>query len=142
TSITARVDRQFSPMHNASIVYQIGRLINMRQFGGGNRLAEAFQGRRRNSDAISYSDTFVLSERFVNQARFQYSRLAPAFEASGGDNPVVLITLRDSLPANDPSRRTGTVVAGSSTSSGSDRREQRTQVQDVVSFVSGNHSLK
>lgn len=142
TSITARVDRQFSPMHSASIVYQAGRLINTRQFGGGNRLAEAFQGRRRNSDAISYSDTFVLSERFVNQARFQYSRFAPAFEARGGDSPVVLITLRDPLPADDPKRRTGTLVAGSSTSAGSDRREQRLQVQDVVSFVSGDHSLK
>ena len=72
-------------MHNASIVYQAGRLINLRQFGGGNRLAETFQARRRNSDAISFSDTLVLSERLVNQARFQYSRLAPAFEASGGN---------------------------------------------------------
>jgi hypothetical protein len=142
TSITARVDQQFGPMHNASIVYQAGRLINLRQFGGGNRLAEAFQGRRRNSDAVSYSDTFVFSERLVNQARFQYSRLAPAFEARGGSTPVVLVTLNDPLPAGDPERRTGTLVAGSSTSGGSDRREQRVQVQEVLSFVSGAHSLK
>ncbi|HEU4873031.1 MAG TPA: carboxypeptidase regulatory-like domain-containing protein, partial [Pyrinomonadaceae bacterium] len=84
TRITARVDQQFGPTHNASFVYQGGRLLNLRQFGGGNRLAESFQGRRRDSDAISISDTLVLSERLVNQARFQYSRLAPAFEASGG----------------------------------------------------------
>src|SRR5215216_4173580 len=141
-SITARVDQQFGPMHNASIVYQAGRLLNLRQFGGGNRLAEAFQGRRRNSDAISFSDTFVFSERLVNQARVQYSRLAPAFEASGGSSPVVLIALNDPLPAEDPERRTGTLVAGSSTAGGSDRREQRVQVQDVLSFVDGNHSLK
>src|SRR6185369_15712457 len=57
TSITARTDHQFGPMHSASVVYQAGRLINLRQLGGGNRLAQAFQGRRRNSDAISYSDT-------------------------------------------------------------------------------------
>ena len=142
TSITARVDHQFGPMHNAAIVYQRGRLINLREFGGGNRLAEALQGRRRNSDAISYSDTFVFSERLVNQARFQYSRLAPAFEARGGDAPVVLITLNDPLLADDPERRTGTLVAGSSTSGGSDRREERWQMQDVLSFVNGNHSLK
>jgi hypothetical protein len=142
TSITARLDHQFGPMHNAAIVYQAGRLINLRQFGGGNRLAEALQGRRRNSDAISYSDTFVFSERLVNQARFQYSRLAPAFEARGGGAPVVLIALNDPLPADDPERRTGTLVAGSSTSGGSDRREERVQVQDVLSFVDGNHSLK
>jgi hypothetical protein len=142
TSITARVDHQFGPMHNASAVYQAGRLINLRQFGGGNRLAEALQGRRRNSDAISFSDTFVFSERLVNQARFQYSRLAPAFETRAGSKPVVLITLNDPLIAEDPERRSGTLVAGSSTAGGSDRREDRVQVQDVLSFVSGNHSLK
>jgi hypothetical protein len=142
TSITARVDHQFSPMHNASIVYLDGRLINLRGFGGGNRLAEALQGRRRNSDAISYSDTFVFSERVVNQARFQYARLAPTFEARGGDAPVVLISLNDPLPADDPERRTGTLVAGSSTSGGSDRREERVQVQNILSLVNGNHSLK
>ncbi len=142
TSITARVDQQFGPTHNASFVYQGGRLLNLRQFGGGNRLAESFQGRRRDSDAISISDTLVLSERLVNQTRFQYSRLAPAFEASGGNSPVVLIALNDPLPAEDPERRTGTLVAGSSTSGGSDRREQRVQAQNVLSFINGNHSLK
>ena len=142
TSITARVDQQFGRTHNASFVYQAGRLLNLRQFGGGNRLAESLQGRRRNSDAISFSDTLIVSERLVNQARFQYSRLAPAFEASGGNSPVVLIALNDPLPAEDPERRTGTLVAGSSTSGGSDRREQRVQAQDILSFVNGNHSLK
>ena len=142
TSITARVDQQFGPMHNASIVYQAGRLINLRQFGGGNRLADALQGRRRNSDAISISDTFVFSDSAVNQLRFQYSRLAPAFEARGGDKPVVLITLNDPLSAEDPERRSGTLVAGSSTAGGSDRRENRFQLQNVLSLVSGSHSLK
>ena len=142
TSITARVDHQFGAMHNTSLVYQAGRFINLRQFGGGNRLAESLQGRRRNSDAFSFSDTFVFSERVVNQVRFQYSRLAPAFEARGGDSPVVLINLKDSLFAEDPERRTGTLVAGSSTSGGSDRREEREQLQDVLSLVNGNHSIK
>lgn len=142
TSITARVDHQFGPMHNFAIVYQAGRLINLRQSGGGNRLAEAFQARKRNSHAISFSDTLVLSERMVNQLRFQYSRLAPAFEAGGGNQPVVLITLNDPLLDGDPERRSGTLVAGSSTAGGSDRREARMQVQNVLSLVSGNHSIK
>jgi Carboxypeptidase regulatory-like domain/TonB dependent receptor/TonB-dependent Receptor Plug Domain len=142
TSITARMDHQFGPMHNASAVYQGGRLTNLRQFGGGNRLAEAIQGRRRNSDAISFSDTLVFSEHLVNQLRFQYSRLAPAFEARNSDKPVVLISLNDPLLAGDPDRRSGTLVTGSSTAGGSDRREERVQIQQVLSFVSGNHSLK
>ena len=142
TSITARVDHQFGLMHHASIVYQAGRFVNLRQFGGGNRLAGALQGKRRNSDAFSFSDTFVLSERAVNQLRFQYSRLAPAFEARGSNTPVVLIALKDSLPPDDSERRSGTLVAGSSTSGGSDRREEREQLQDVFSTVRANHSIK
>jgi len=142
TSFIARVDHPFSAMHNASFVYQGGRLLNLRQFGGGNRLAEALQGRRRNSDAISVSDNYVFSSRLVNQLRVQRSRLAPAFEARATDQPVVLITLNDPLESDDPERRSGTLVAGSSTSGGSDRREDRFQLQNVLSFVSGDHSLK
>lgn len=142
TSFTARVDHQFRTGHDASFVYQAGRLINLRQFGGGNRLAESLQGRRRNSDAMSFSDTLALSERVVNQLRFQFSRLAPAFAASGGNMPVVLIALNDPLSAEDPERRSGALVAGSSTAGGSDRREARLQLQDVLSFVRGNHSIK
>ncbi|HEX5834254.1 MAG TPA: TonB-dependent receptor [Pyrinomonadaceae bacterium] len=135
TSITTRVDHQFSEMHNASVVYQAGRLTNLRQFGGGNRLADALQARRRNSDAISYSDNLVLSSRVVNQLRFQYSQLAPSFKTAAADKPVVLISL------NDPAV-SGTLIAGSSTLGGSDRREQRAQLQHVLSFVRGDHSFK
>ena len=135
TSITARVDHQFSETHNASIVYQAGRLVNLRQFGGGNRLAEALQARRRNSDAISYSDNLVLSSQVVNQLKFQYSRLAPSFKTRRDDRPVVLITL------NDPSF-SGTLVAGSSTLGGTDRREDRAQLQQILSLIRGNHSFK
>ena len=135
TSITTRVDHQFSETHNASIVYQAGRLGNLRQFGGGNRLADALQARRRNSDALSYSDNFVFSSRLVNQLRFQYSRLAPSFTAQGGDKPVVLISLNDATVS-------GVLTAGSSTLGGNDRRESRLQLQEILSFVNGNHSLK
>src|SRR6185503_15725757 len=96
---------------------------------------EALQGRRRNSDAISVSDNYVFSARFVNQLRMQYSRLAPSFQTDAGEKPVVLIALND--PVID-----GTLVAGSSTSGGSDRREDRFQLQNVLSVVSGEHSLK
>lgn len=135
TSITARVDHQFSDTHNASVVYQAGRLVNLRQFGGGNRLADALQARNRNSDAISYSDNLVLSSHVVNQLRFQSSQLAPSFKTTSGNKPVVLITL------NDPSF-SGTLVAGSSTLGGSDRKEHRAQLQEILSIVNGDHSLK
>src|SRR5690349_9524345 len=142
TSITARVDQQFSETHNGSFVCQAGRLVNLRQFGGGNRLADALQARNRDSDALSYSDNLVLSSSVVNQLRFQYSRLAPSFKTRAAGQPVVLITLNDPLTREDPERHTGTLIAGSSTLGGSDRQEQRAQLQEIFSVISGDHSLK
>jgi hypothetical protein len=142
TSITARVDHLFSGNHNGSFVYQLGRQNNLRQFGGGNRLAEAVQGKARNSDAISYSDTYVFTPTLVNQIRTQYSRLTPAVQAKGGTKPVVLITINDPLQAGDPARRSGTLVAGSSTTGATARHEERAQFQDILSFSHAEHSLK
>ncbi|HKR02754.1 MAG TPA: TonB-dependent receptor [Pyrinomonadaceae bacterium] len=141
-TFTSRIDHRFSDLHNGSFLYQLGRQTNLRQFGGGNRLAEALLGRTRNTDAISYSDNLVISPKIVNQARIQFSRLTPAVEAGGERRPVVLITLNDPLASTDPEARSGTLVAGSSTSGASDRRETRVQAQDALSWIVGSHSLK
>ncbi|MEP6568360.1 MAG: carboxypeptidase regulatory-like domain-containing protein [Acidobacteriota bacterium] len=140
--LTTRIDHKFSDLHNASVLYQLGRQNNLRQFAGGNRFAEALLGKRRNTDAISYTDNFVISPNLVNQTRVQFSRLTPGVAASGGRRPVVLITLDDPLPSSDPDQRSGTLVAGSSTSGASDRRESRAQVQEILSWVHGAHSPK
>jgi hypothetical protein len=141
-TFTARIDHKFSDLHNGSVLYQLGRQNNLRQFGGGNRLAESLLGVTRNTDAISYSDNLVFSPTVVNQARVQYSRLTPGVSASGGRSPVILITLNDPLPSGDPEERTGTLVAGSSTTGATDRRETRFQAQDTLSWIVGAHSLK
>ena len=141
-SFTTRIDLNFSDLHNASILYQLGRQNNLRQFGGGNRLAEALLGRTRGTDAVSYTDNLVFSTTLVNQIRIQFSRLTPAVKAGGGRKPVVLITLNDPLPSTDPEQRSGTLVAGSSSSGATDRRESRAQIQDVLSWLNGSHSLK
>jgi len=141
-SLTTRVDHRFSDLHNGSLLYQLGRQNNLRQFGGGNRLAEALLGKTRNTDAISYTDNYVFSATLVNQMRVQFSRLTPAVEASGGRKSVVLITLDDPLPSSNSDQRSGTLVAGSSTSGATDRRESRAQAQEILSWVSGAHSLK
>lgn len=139
---TTRIDHQFSQTHNGTFLYQLGRLKNLRQFGGGNRLAEALQAKTRNSDALSYSDSYVFSANTLNQFRMQWARLAPAVRTGGRDTPVVLITLKDPLPANDAARHTGTLVAGSSTTGATDRREARFQVQNVFTHLTGAHTLK
>ncbi|MGI8898131.1 MAG: TonB-dependent receptor domain-containing protein [Pyrinomonadaceae bacterium] len=141
-TVTARIDHQFSETRSGALVYQLGRLANLRQFGGGNRLAEALQARTRNSAAISYSDNYVFSANTANQLRAQLSRLAPGTKAAGGDNPVILITINDPLIAGDPARRSGTLVAGSSTTGATDRHEDRFQVQETFLHTKGRHSLK
>ncbi|HVS82339.1 MAG TPA: carboxypeptidase regulatory-like domain-containing protein [Pyrinomonadaceae bacterium] len=135
---TTRVDHTFTDLHNGSFVFQLGRLNNLRQFGGGNRLAQALEGKTRNTDAISYSDNYVFSAKAVAQTRFQFSRLTPAVEATGGTTtPVVLIGINDPLKLVS-----GTLVAGTSTSGATNRRETRFQVQEIFSYVHGPHSLK
>ena len=135
---TARVDHKFTDMHNGSVLFQLGRLNNLRQFGGGDRLAEAIVGKTRNTDAISYSDNYVISAKAVAQTRFQISRLTPAVAATGGETkPVVLISIKDSLALNS-----GTLIAGTSTTGATDRREDRFQFQEIFAYEKGRHSLK
>jgi hypothetical protein len=141
--LTTRIDHKYSETHNTAFVYQMGRLTNLRQFSGGNRLAEALQAKTRYSDAISYTDNYVFSSKLVNQVRAQFSRLAPAIKTSSGTlGPVVLITINDPIPSTDPASRSGTLIAGTSTSGATDRRETRVQIQDVLTLATSAHSLK
>src|SRR5207253_1286009 len=92
----------------------------------------------RNSDAIAYLDNYVFSAKAVAQSRWQWSRLTPAVKAIGGvSRPVVLIGINDPLKLV-----TGTLVAGTSTSTATDRRETRLQFQEIFAYVTGAHSLK
>jgi hypothetical protein len=135
---TTRADHKFTEMHNGQVLYQLGRLRNLRQFGGGNRLAQALEGKTRNTDAIAYLDNYVFSANAIAQTRFQYSRLTPAVLATGGaTSPVVLIGINDPLKLV-----TGTLVAGTSTSGATDRRETRFQAQEIFSYIKGDHSIK
>ena len=134
---TTRLDHQFTDMHNGQINFQLGRFKNLRQFGGGSRLAESLQARTRNTDSIAYLDNYVISAKAVAQTRVQWSSLTPALTAQGGASPVVLIDINDSQ-----SLVTGTLVAGSSTTGATDRSETRWQGQEIFAYLAGGHSLK
>ena len=134
---TTRVDHKFTDLHNGQVNYQLGRFTNLRQFGGGSRLAEALQAKTRNTDAIAYLDNYVFSAKAVAQTRFQWSRLSPGIAAQGGAHPVVLIDINDSQRLV-----TGTLIAGSSTTGATDRSETRWQAQEILAYVSGAHSWK
>jgi hypothetical protein len=135
-SLTARLDHDYSKGHNGAFLLQLGRSHNLRQFGGGSRLADGLQARRRDTDALAYTDNLVLSPSAVNQLRAQASRLRPSTRAAGA-RPVVLITIDDPL-----SREAGTLVAGSSTSGAADRAETRFQLQETLTVVRGAHTSK
>lgn len=141
TSLTARLDHDYNAKHNGALLLQLGRSENLRQFGGGSRLADGLQGRRRDTDALAYTDNLVLSPVVVNQLRAQASRLRPSTRAAG-KRPVVLITIDDPLSSEDPADRSGTLVAGSSTSGAIDRAETRLQLQDTLTLIRGAHTFK
>lgn len=107
---TFRIDHNYTQTHNGTFLLQLGRSKNLRQFGGGLRLAESLQGRARDTEALAYTDNFVLSPTAVNQFRAQLSRLRPTL-LSRGRGPVVLITINDPLSPEDPQDRSGTLVA-------------------------------
>ncbi len=140
--VLARWDHQFRNTHTGTFLLQLGRLTNLRQFGGGNRLAEGLQEHSRNSDSFSYSDDLVLSSTKIIQTRFQYSCLQPALKTRASASQVVLITLNDPLAASDAAQRSGTLVAGNSSAGGTDRSETRFQAQNTFSLLSGGHSFK
>jgi hypothetical protein len=140
-ALTARLDHNYTRTHNGTFLLQLGRSKNLRQFGGGLRLAESLQGRGRDTEALAYTDNFVLSPTTVNQLRAQLSRLRPSLLAREG-GPVVLITINDPLSSEDTADRSGTLVAGSSTSGASDRAETRFQLQETLTLVRASHTLK
>jgi outer membrane receptor protein involved in Fe transport len=141
-ALTLRLDHNFAPSHNATLLLQSGRLKNLRQFGGGSRLADSLQGRTRDSDAVAYTDNFVVSPRAVNQLRAQISRLAPALKTGAASKPVALINIDDPLAADETLDRSGTLVAGSSNSGASARRETRWQIQNALTVLRGAHTIK
>ncbi|HEX8285594.1 MAG TPA: TonB-dependent receptor [Pyrinomonadaceae bacterium] len=142
TALTARLDHNYTAAHNGTLLLQLGRSKNLRQFGGGLRLAESLQGRRRDTDALAYTDNLVINARAVNQLRAQLSRLRPSLHATGA-RPVVLIDIEDPLGASaDAEDRSGTLVAGSSTSGATDRAETRFQLQENLTLVGGAHTFK
>lgn len=130
--VNARADINFSQSHNAGFRFDVLRGGNGRGFPGGTRLPETILIAGRNSDSISGSDFHVFGDRFVNQARVQYSRLLPRSAAHPGSVGAVI--------------RSPRLVAGSFTGSDSSpafaREEKRTQIQDNISIVAGTHLLK
>jgi hypothetical protein len=132
---TARGDWNITAAQNVTVSYQLGRSNDLRAFSGTNRIADSLIGRIRNTDAINFTHNYVITSRLVNQLRLQYSWLDPSSaQVSGATSAAVLV----SFPLVSDG---GTQVFGSTTSS-SDRKENRLQLQDNVNYVAGNHTWR
>jgi hypothetical protein len=145
-TLQARGDLKLSDNHTAFAVLTFARNRDERSFPGGRRTLDTLRATGRDSQALAFADNLVISPRAVNQLRFQFSRLTPA-DAPPNRSPVVIIDIDDPRDVigqanSNPLTRAGTLLAGSSTISGTDRREDRYQVQETFSYVAGRHSLR
>ncbi len=144
---TQRVDHYFTNSHNITANFEYGNNRSTRQFRSAtNRLAEAILGPIRKTKAIKFTDNYVFNAQLVNQFRFQYSIFEPSFASNNITDPVVLISLNDSLAIPATERRNGTLVAGNSTSLANNfpdsRQERRYQFQNTLNFIYGAHTFK
>ena len=142
----ARVDYNAGSNHNVSGLVMLARQRDERGFPGGRRTLETLRQTGRNSEALAFADNFVISPKLVNVARFQFSRLTPV-DGPLNDSPVVLIEIDDprDVPGNasaNPLTRAGTLLAGASNLSGTDRREKRWQFQETLALVQGRSTLR
>ncbi len=141
-----KVDLNLSERHNLSLVGTLARGRDERGFPGGRRTLDTLRSTGRDSRAISVSDNFVFSPRWVSNLRFQVSRLTPT-DAPPTASPVILITIDDPRdvkgdPTANPFSRSGRLTAGSSNLSGTDRREERTQMQWTINHSRGDHEIR
>lgn len=143
---SARLDHNFTDKHTITGSFQYGKQRSTRQFRSAtSRLEDAILGPTRNTDAYTFTDNYVFSSKMVNQFRYQFSRFEPNFAATNPLDPVVLITLTDTLSGADS--RSGTLIAGNSTTSSNfsfpgTRKETRHQFQETLNVVAGKHTLK
>lgn len=143
---STRIDHNFTDKHNVTFNYEYGTSLNTRQFRSApSRLEETLLGPRRDTDAYKFTDNYVFTSKLVNQFRFQFSRFEPKFVSANPLDPVVLITLADTLSGEE--NRSGTLIAGNSTTASNfsfpgTRKETRYQFQETLNAVVGQHSLK
>ncbi|MBI3653892.1 MAG: TonB-dependent receptor [Acidobacteria bacterium] len=128
-----RGDVYVNELHNATARFDLSRGANQRGFGGGARLAETILLAGRNSDSISFTDNYIFTPRFLNQARLQYSRLLPRSKTAVDSIGVEI---------DEPAKIIAGAFTGSASAPAFARQERRTQIQDTLSFTGGTHFFK
>lgn len=129
----ARGDFHFTQWHNASARFDMAQGANRRGFSGGSRLSDTVISAGRNSQSISLTDNLILTQRLINQGRFQFSRLLPRSKTDTTSVGIVI---------NEPERIIAGSFGGSASSPAFARQETRLQIQDTVSLTAGAHLIK
>src|SRR5262252_9417577 len=145
-TLQSRVDFRLGEKSEAFALFTLARNRDERGFPGGRRTLDTLLSSGRDSQSYAFSDNLILSSRTVNTARFQFSRLTPVF-VPPADNPVVIINIADPRdvtgdPNANPLTRSGNLTAGASTLFGVDRREDRYQIQDTLSYARDAHTAR
>ncbi|HMG34734.1 MAG TPA: TonB-dependent receptor [Blastocatellia bacterium] len=131
--INVRTDVTLTPVHNATIRFDLVRGGNKRGFPGSSRLIDTILVEGRDSGSIAITDNLVFSSTALNQFRFQSSQLQPRSSGQGNRVGVVI-------------QQPATLIAGAFTGSDSSpafsRKEKRIQLQDTLTLIRSTHSLK
>lgn len=145
-SIQARGDFRPFGNHETFALLTLAANRDERGFPGGRRMLDTLRAGSRSSLSLAVSDNAVVSGTVFNNARFQYSRLRPR-DAAANSAPVTLIEIDDPRDVigdagSNPASRSGTLLAGSSNSSGVERIERRMQLQDTLTLAGGTRTLR
>lgn len=136
-AIQSRLDFQHLSGHSVFANFTMSGQRDERSFPGGRRTPDTIRSRGRSSKSIALSDSFA-GRSVTNEARIQFSSLTP-HDDPASRRPVVIIDIED---PRDSGERSGALLAGSSNLGASSRRENRWQIQEISTFISGKHSIR
>ncbi len=143
-SFQTRTDFTAAARHSGFVLLTLFRDRDERSFPGGRRTLETKRASGRNSFSLAVSDSFVISDRMISETRIQHSRLEPR-DTTRSSQPVVLIDIddpRDVRGLLNPLTRRGTLLAGSSNITGTQRTENRLQIQQVFTLIHRRHQIR
>src|ERR1043166_8663942 len=141
--LSARIDTELFRNNSFTFGLQYAAKANRRTSGTTvTKLESAFQAKNNDTKAVNFTDNHVFGARTVNQARMQWSRYTPSFQAPDPFDPVVIISYRDPVSNSVKSLVTGNSTVSAGSNFPDTRNETRWQYADSLTYLMGRHSLK
>ncbi|MDD5545038.1 MAG: TonB-dependent receptor, partial [Acidobacteriia bacterium] len=118
-----KMDWLVNARHNVSIRYDTSRGSSLTAFSGGARFPSTAVAKGRDSQSWGGTENFVIGRRWMNQLRYQYSRLIPSNLEQSADQPVAIVV----------NGSAGFSAGGSASTFTSNRRGQRAELRHQFS---------